>query len=70
MTKRKTKLVCVGWGILLCRSKRLWCNFDGITSWDTERQVIDGYNQSECGNKYQEAKQAGLIVAKKLWVEV
>lgn len=70
MTKPKTKLVCVGWGIWLPRSRTLWWNFAGIRCYDTEKEAIDSYNQAECEHNYEEANQASLAITKKLWIEV
>ena len=65
MTKRKTKLVCVGWGIWGCRAQYLWDR----KVLPTRKEIIRWRNK-EVGGTYKADRRKRLAIAKKLWVEV
>lgn len=65
MTKRKTKLVCVGWGIV-------WLNPPFGLSWytckPTRRESIEVFDEQHSDPDYREYRRKGFAIAKKLWV--
>ena len=64
MTKRKAKLVCVGWGI--------W-DKEGYLWWNivfTFRQDAITYAKKMVEYDYKKARKERCVIAKKLWVEV
>ena len=92
MTKPKTKLVCVGWGIWWRETKQ-WENTYKIVAcmpkskhdrpppeiWDTRSEAIREFNSHHMYydrrgnpdyNRYPKMRRWGLVIAKKLWVEV
>ena len=69
MTKRKTKLVCVGWGIWEIDGKCLWCDADNII-WKKRKYAIEAWDSWYGENSYRGNRQRGLAIAKKLWVKV
>lgn len=70
MTRRKTKLVCRGWGIDRPLDGCLWTNRRGYRSWNTRPEAIESYDNSYGKGAYRQSRRRGRAIAKKLWVEV
>lgn len=70
MTKPKTKLVCVGWGIWDFRYKCIWTNRYGRSRFLTRKIAIGVYDDWHEKGYYRFNQRRGIIIAKKLWVEV
>ena len=70
MTKRKTKRVCVGWGIVMYpRDVHPYLYFGGPSGWGTRNDAIEAFDKQPGGN-YSESRRKGKVIAKQLWVEV
>jgi len=70
VTKRKTKLVYVGWGIVMYPHDVRPYLLYGISGWSTRREAIEEYEKSHYTNNYQSDRRRHKAIAKKLWVEV
>ena len=64
MTKHKTKLVCVGWGIW-DKKGYLWWNIVFPL-----RQDAIMYAKKMVEDDYKKARKARRVIAKRLWMEV
>ena len=69
MSKRKTKLVCRGWGIDRPMESCLW-HSHGWSTWLTRAEAITAYNRHYGSGFYREMRKLGFAIAKKVWVEV
>lgn len=66
MTKPKTKLVCVGWGIWDIVQRCFWRR----EFWDKRREAVEEWNCRHGENSYQWSRQCGEVIAEKLWIEM
>ena len=73
MTKRKTKMVCVGWGVVMYLNEGtpyIYCAM--AKDAETEEEAIKLFDEGETSKelKYKAMFKKGTAIAKKLWVEV
>ena len=67
--KRKTKLVCVGWGIWDIVNKHLWNDVEGGI-WTKRKDAIDAWNSWYGDDSYRWCRQRNEVIVMKLWGEV
>jgi len=72
VTKRKTKLVFVGWGIVMYLNSPDPYIFPNTVQAETEEEAIKLFNKGEILDslKYERYFKDGNAIAKKLWVKV